>query len=206
MKASQLIGQKIAHATDPTISGEVTDILFNLDLSQAVYLMADVTTPDGTAPLMISPVVLGPQDEDRLVTTGHPEDIAQRMQAARHRSTLAVDPSDLPSTLIGPFGNTISPALMAALFNARSGKGGIAGAEVKGNGVWWSTLQNHAVRAHVADVGRISEIHLDEGMSHVTGVVLTTAEGSTMTTAFSGLDLHYNASGGLSVALRQVAA
>ena len=174
MKASSLIGREFAHTTDNKISGTVTDLIFDLSLGEVAFFLVEVTAEAGTAPILFSPVVMAL--EDGVVKTNvHPDDIAQRVNAAVHRTAVAIDPTDLPSTLIGPFGNTISPSLIAALFNARTAQERPklpAGSD----GVWFTQLKGHAVRAHVADVGHLTDIELDEHLTASEGVEITTPD------------------------------
>ncbi len=185
MKASALIGRDLVHATDAAISGRVTDLLFDLSLQEVVFFLVEITAEAGTASLLFSPVVME-LDDGVIKTNAHPDDIAHRVNAAVHRTSVAIDPTDLPSTLIGPFGNTISPSLIAALFNART-------AEERpkppgdSDGVWFTLLKGHAVRAHVGDVGHLADIHLDDHLTATQNVEIATAEGAATRVAPSNI-------------------
>lgn len=175
MKASGLIGMKMVHTTAPDISGEITDILFELSLGNAAFFLADVTTPIGTAPVLFSPTVLVLED-DVIKMSAHPDDVKARVDASIHSTSVAVDPSDLPHMFIGPFGNTFSPSLIAALFNARTATDRPEPPTAK-DGVWFGELHNHAVRAHVADIAHVHDIILDEHLAVCEGVELKTHDG-----------------------------
>ena len=176
-KASSLIGHKMAHDNDPEITGTVTDILFELSLKKAAFFLADVTTPIGTAPVLLSPTVLA-LEGDVMEIHAHPDDVRARVDASIHRTKVAIDPSDLPSTFIGPFGNTFSPSMIAALFNARTNDERVT-PPAEGDGVWFSELRGMAVRAHVADMGLLSDMILDAQLETCKSVELTTEEGQT---------------------------
>ena len=176
MKASSLIGREFAHTTDHKISGKVTDLLFDLSLNEVAFFLVEVTAEAGTAPLLFSPVVIVLED-GVVKTNAHPDDIGQRVNAAVHRTAVAIDPTNLPSTLIGPFGNTISPSLIAALFNARTAQ---ERPKPPGDsdGVWFAQLKGHAVHAHVAEIGHLTDIELDGHFVVSQGVEITTPHGA----------------------------
>lgn len=176
MKASSLIGREFAHKTDHTISGTVTDLIFDLSLGEVAFFLVEVTSEEGTAPILFSPVIMALED-GVVKTNAHPDDIAQRVNAAVHRTAVAIDPTDLPSTLIGPFGNTISPSLIAALFNARTAQERPM-PPADSDGVWFTQLKGHAVRAHAADVGHLTDIELDDHLVVSEGVEITTPHGA----------------------------
>ncbi len=120
MKAASSIGNDLVHTTDRSVTGTITDIVFDTSLGKSEFYLADVATEVGTAPLLFSSSVLIP-DGDAVKTSARPEDIAGRVKSTTARLPVPVDPGDLPSSLIGPFGNTIAPSMLAALFNARNG-------------------------------------------------------------------------------------
>ena len=176
MKVSDLIGLKMAHTTASGITGEITDVLFDLSLNEAVFLLADITTPQGTAPVLFSPTVLVLND-DVMEISAHPDDVMARVDASIHRTKVPIDPTDLPSTFIGPFGNTFSPSMIAALFNARTNADNST-PPVEKDGVWFSELNGHAIRAHVADVGHVTDLVLDDHFTACTGVEMATVDGA----------------------------
>lgn len=188
MKASALIGLKMVHTTAPDITGEVTDVLFELSLKEAVFLLADVTTPKRTAPVLFSPSVLV-MEEGMMKINAHPGDVMARVDASVHSTKVPIDPADWPSTFIGPFGNTFSPRMIAALFNARTSANKPT-PPMEEDGVWFSELDGHAIRAHVADVGHVSDLILDDHFTVCEGVEVATADGGTMVNPPAGLVAH----------------
>jgi hypothetical protein len=204
MKTTNLIGLKLHHATAKDITGKITDVLFDSSLKEAGFIMADVTTPRGTAPVLFSPVVMSLDDEG-IITTALPDDILARHEASMNRATLAVDPSDLPSTLVGPFGNTFSLSMIAALFNARvdGDKPDIPGDH---DGVWMTELLDHPVRAHVADIGHVADMLLDEGLTHTQNVLIKTFAGAFGETPPEAVTVTKTADGQLVITISQDAA
>lgn len=185
MKASTLIHLKMVHPTAPDITGEITDILFALSLKEAVFLLADVTTPRGTAHVLFSPTVLV-LEEGIMKISAHPDDVIARVDAAIERTKVPIDPADLPSAFIGPFGNTFSPSMIAALFNARTNEEQ-ATPPTREDGVWFSELEGHAVQAHVANVGHVSNLVLDDHFSQCKGIEITSSDGATTVIPPAGL-------------------
>ncbi len=186
MKVSDLIGMKMVHTTAPEITGNITDVLFGFSLQEAAFFLADVTTRSGTAPVLFSPSVLV-LERNILKISAHPDDVAAPVDASMHRTTVAVDPADLPSTFIGPFGNTFSPSMIAALFNARTA---VEQTEppMQHDGVWFSELQNHPVRAHVADIGHVGDMVLDDHFLRCEGIEITTTDGTTKTVSSAAIN------------------
>jgi len=164
MKASELITMTLRHATEDGTSGEVTDILFDNALARSEFVLADITTSLGTAPVLFGPSVLTPKD-GILTITAHPDDISARVDASIHRTEVSVDPTDLPSTFIGPFGNTFSPSMIAALFNARTSDTEPRPVEGSEDGIWFTTLKGKPVRAHVSSVGHVHDVIVDESLT-----------------------------------------
>ncbi len=172
MKTSQLIGRTMVHKTDPAVTGEVTDVLLDIGLEEVVFLLVDVVMAEERAPVLFSPTVLV-LDDDVLKTSAHPDDIAARHDASFHRMKVAVNPSELPNTFIGPFGNTFSPSMIMALFNARTGAE-LPKPQPQENGVWFKELQGRAVRAHVGDVGHIQDVILGPDLKTCDAVEIVT--------------------------------
>ncbi|SIT90281.1 hypothetical protein SAMN05421665_3051 [Yoonia rosea] len=201
MKTTNLIGLKLHHATAKDITGKITDVLFDLSLKEAVFMMADVTTPRGTAPVLFSPVVLK-LDKEGIVTTALSDDILARHDNSMNRTAVPVDPADLPSTFVGPFGNTLSLSMIAALFNARvnGGKPDIPGDH---DGVWMTELLDHPVRAHVADIGHVADILLDEGLTRTQNVVIKTFAGEVGETPPQAVTITKTADGQLVITISQ---
>ncbi|MCK0097710.1 hypothetical protein MWU60_19210 [Yoonia sp. F2084L] len=175
MKTTDLIGLKLRHATQEDITGEITDVLFDMSLKRAGFILSDITTPRGTAPVLFSPQVLS-LDEGIIVVTAHEDDILARHTTSMNRATVPVDPADLPSTFIGPFGNTFSLSMIAALFNARIDGAKPEVGEDK-DGVWMTELVGHAVRAHVADIGHVADMLLDDQFTRTQNVLIKTFAG-----------------------------
>ena len=175
MKTSQQIGKQMKHATNPEVIGTVTDVLFDMALGNVAYMLGEMTTPNGSAPVLFDPAVLAIED-DVVIIHEHPDDVNARVDAVIHKTDVSVDPSDLPTMFIGPFGNTFSPSMIAALFNARSASPRPP-APMDAGGVWMSELQNQAIRAHVSDVGRVNDVMLDDQFTVVTGIAITAADG-----------------------------
>ena len=180
MKASQLIGHKMAHTTATDIAGEVTDILFDMSLREVAFYLADITTPAGIAPVLFSPSVLV-LDDGVLKISAHPDDIAARHDVSLHRQKVALDVGDLPSTFVGPFGNTFSPAMIAAMFNARTDVGRPT-PPMTGDGLWFTELKGRALRAHVGDVGHIKDVIFDDHFTLCEGIEIATFEGQSLVT------------------------
>ncbi|KQB96057.1 hypothetical protein AL073_12425 [Loktanella sp. 1ANDIMAR09] len=201
MKTKNLIGLKLHHATAKDITGKITDVLFDLSLREVVFMMADVTTPRGTAPVLFSPVVLK-LDKEGIVTTALSDDILARHDASMNRTAVPVDPADLPSTFVGPFGNTLSLSMIAALFNARvdGGKPDIPGDH---DGVWMTELLDHPVRAHVADIGHVADILLDEGLMRIQNVLIKTFAGEVGETPPEAVTVTKTADGQLVITVSQ---
>lgn len=172
MKTTDLIGLKLRHAVSEDITGEITDVLFDMSLKEVGFILIDITIPRGTAPVLFSPRVLS-FDEGIVTTTAHADDILARHTASMNRASVLVDPADLPSTFVGPFGNTFSLSMIAALFNARVGNSKPkAGADK--DGVWMTELLGHAVRAHVADIGHVADMLLDDQFTQTQKVLIKT--------------------------------
>ncbi|WP_342069835.1 hypothetical protein [Yoonia algicola] len=174
MNASTLIGRKMTHATDTEIVGEVTDILFDRSLKAPAFVLASITTARGTAPVLFSPAVLA-LDDEAIRISAHPDDIAARVDATIDATNVAVAPGDLPSTFIGPFGNAFSPSMIAALFNARTASER-PDPPTDGDGVWFSELLGTPVRAHVSDIGHVSDMIFDDHFTVCEGVEIKTYE------------------------------
>ncbi|PJI84467.1 hypothetical protein BC777_3527 [Yoonia maricola] len=170
MKTTDLIGLKLRHATAKDITGQITDVLFDMSLKEVGFVLIDVTTPRGTAPVLFSPHVLAFND-GCITATAHADDILARHDASMNRASVPVDPADLPSTFVGPFGNTFSLSMIAALFNARFG-GAKPAVHEQQDGVWMSELRDHAVRAQVADIGHVADVLLDDQFTHVKTVLI----------------------------------
>lgn len=172
MKATSIIGSTFKHATDPSIQGSVVDVLVDLPNSRCDFVLISVESDKGGAELLFSPAVLF-ADAEGVTTTAHPDDIAERVATAMARAHVEVNPADLPLSVIGPFGNTISPAMIAALFNSRWAEETRPEVSESG-GFWFSTLIDHPVMAHVTEVGRVSDLDLDDHLTVVTAVMLST--------------------------------
>jgi len=172
MKTSTLIGRQMVHTTDHGITGEVTDVLLDISLQEVVFLLVDVVMALGRAPVLFSPTVLV-LDGEVLKTSAHPDDIGVRHDASFHRMKVPVNPSDLPNTFVGPFGNTFSPSMIMALFNARTGAE-TSKPQMQEHGVWFTELRGRAVRAHVGDVGHIRDVILDAGLKTCEAVEIVT--------------------------------
>lgn len=204
MKTTDIIGRELHHATAKDITGKITDVFFDISLKEASFILADVTTPRGTAPVLFSPVVLA-LDAEGIVTTALADDILARHDASMNRTAVPVDPTELPSTVVGPFGNTLSLSMIAALFNARvdGGKPDIPGDL---DGVWITALLDHPVRAHVADIGHVADILLDEGLTHTQNVLIKTVAGEFGETPPEAVTVTKTADGQLVVTICQDAA
>lgn len=176
MKVSELIGLDMVHTTAPHIKGKITDVLFPFSLQDAVFFLADITTSDAMAPVLFSPTVLALED-DTFKIGAHPDDVIARVDASTQRTEVALDPADVPSTFIGPFGNTFSPSLIAALFNARTGNPNPERPK-EAEGVWFSELQGSGVRAHVAPVGVVKDINLDAHCMRCETIQIEMADGA----------------------------
>jgi len=204
MNTTDIIGLKLRHATNADITGEIADVLFDMSLKEVGSILADVTTPRGTAPVLISPQVLS-LDGGIITATSHADDILARHTASLSRTSVPIDPADLPSTFIGPFGNTFSPSMIAALFNAR-----VDGAKHEvgrdKDGVWTSELLDHAVRAHVADIGHIADISLDDRFTHTNKVVIKTLAGELFESPPEALTVTREPAGQLVITISQDAA
>ncbi|SFS05004.1 hypothetical protein [Yoonia litorea] len=167
VNASDLIGQHVEHASETAITGTVRDILFSENLRDVLFFLVETKSEDATAPLLFSPSMLDRRENDGMVTAAHPDDLRQQVAATAPRAALPLDVSDLPSTLIGPFGNTISPMMMAALFNSRSkaDRPPLPGGEAMG--LWLTELKDTPLRAHVGEVGKIVDVILSDAMDIV---------------------------------------
>jgi hypothetical protein len=204
MKTTDLIGLKLRHATAEDITGEITDVLFDMSLKEAGFVMADVITPRGTAPVLFSPVVLS-LDAEGMTVTAYPDDILARHNASMDRASVPVDPTDLPSTFVGPFGNTFSLSMIAALFNARvdGTKPEIA---TEHDGIWMTDLLDHPVRAHVADVGHVADMLLDDQFTHTQNVLIKTVAGEFGETPPEAITVTRSSDGQLVVTISQTTA
>ncbi|EBA11160.1 hypothetical protein [Roseobacter sp. CCS2] len=201
MKATHLIGHDLHHTTDPDIAGKITDIVFDQSLKEAAYFLAEITAPAATATILLSPTVLNLVD-DKIEISASAEDIAERIDASIRRTSVDVDPTALPSTLIGPFGNTMSPSLIAALFNARTGPEKVK-APIEGGGVWFTDLKGHAVRAHVADIGHVSDVALRPDLTTCDVIEVAAFDGDHMTLPPANIQSGQSADGGLLLSVRQ---
>lgn len=172
MKTTDLIGLSLRHATAEDITGKITDVLFDMSLQEVGFVLIDVTTPRGTAPVLFSPHVLA-LDDGAITTTAQAEDILARHDASMNRTDVPVDPSELPSTFVGPFGNTFSLSMIAALFNARFGAAKPAVGDQQ-DGIWMTELLEHPIRAHVADIGHLADLLLDDGFTRTQNVLIKT--------------------------------
>jgi len=172
MKTTDLIGLSLRHATAEDITGKITDVLFDMSLQEVGFVLIDVTTPRGTAPVLFSPHVPA-LDDGAITTTAQADDILARHEASMNRTDVPVDPSELPSTFVGPFGNTFSLSMIAALFNARFGAAKPAVGDQQG-GIWMTELLDHPIRAHVADIGHLADLLLDDGFTRTQNVLIKT--------------------------------
>ena len=176
MRVTELMGLKLVHNATSDITGEILDIVFRASLEEAEFFLVDVKTSAGTAPILIGPTVLT-MVNGQLTLSAHEDDVRSRVAASIERADVPVDPSHLPNTVIGPFGNTFSPTMMAALFNRRRGIDRTALA-VEESGVWFSELQDHAVCAHLANIARVKDVVLDDGLLRCDQIELATTDGS----------------------------
>ncbi len=204
MKTTDLIGLPLRHATAEDITGKITDVLFDMSLQEVGFVLIDVTAPRGTAPVLFSPHVLA-FDDGVITTSAHADDILARHDASMNRTDVPVDPADLPSTFVGPFGNTFSLSMIAALFNARFG----TAKPTEGDqqvGIWISELLDHPVRAHVADIGYLSDILLDDGFARTQNILIKTFAGEFGESPPEALTVTRASDGQLNITISQDAA
>ncbi len=194
VSVTSLIDRPIAHAQTDDITGHITDVVLAADLSHLAFLLVAVETQAGRAPLLFSPTMVF-EDDGVLKTSAHPDDILARVEASLARTDVAVNPADLPSVLIGPFGNAVSPSLLAALFNNRSNTDRPELPDSRGKAIWFLHLRGTPVWAHLAHIGAIHDFELDEDLAAVGEIILRNDAGKEIRLPPSQLESHLSAEG-----------
>jgi len=175
MLASQLIDTRFHHVSDADISGRITDILIDDTLDDVLFLFAEVTTTEGTAPLFISPSVMN-WHAGELQISAEADNVAERVRNVISKNDVQIDYTDLPSTLIGPFGNTISPAMIAAIFNRNRGFDTPRPPDEARDGLLFSELKGVGISAHVGVFGHVTDMVLLDSLKQISGLCLTTSD------------------------------
>ncbi|MEL6646194.1 MAG: PRC-barrel domain-containing protein [Pseudomonadota bacterium] len=117
MKVTELIGTALYHSANESQIGTCVDVLIDIAEGKIACLLVDVGGVGNHRPVLFMRDRIDHRDGKLMADISRDELEAQRDEPA---FSGPLDIAPLPPVLIGPFGNAVSPALAAALFNAGS--------------------------------------------------------------------------------------
>ena len=196
MNVSSLIDAAVTHAHDGALEGKIVDLLFDLPLTRAEFVLVDVTDEVGTAPLLLTADAVD-LVEAVIKLRGDPDDTRKRLQASIADTTPLIDLTHLPHIVIGPFGNAISPSMLAALFNRRQGRDLTALPEGGTSAVWFSELRDLPIDFHISRAGRIEDVVLHTHSTEVSHIACQSTDGGSFALRTAELTVSRNAQAAL---------
>ncbi|MEY1556373.1 hypothetical protein AB3Y40_12140 [Yoonia sp. R2331] len=192
MKVSELIDQPVGHAHDPALKGEIKDVMFDLPVTQVQMFLIEMMGKEGSAPLLVTADSVD-LAEGAIKLRGDPDEMRQKLQDIVARTAPLIDLTTLPNVVVGPFGNAISPSMMAALFNRRQGRDLTALPNGDPAAVWFSELSDLPVDCHVSRVARITDVLLEGHGSGVRQIVCGGADDTAPAVSNAELTITRNA-------------
>lgn len=202
MNLSMLLNCAVTNVADPSFDAKVADVVLRESLDEVVWLLLDVTTDDGVRPLFLGPEALAAGDEGLTIATA-PDILADQMGDIVSEP----DPRDFPVIVVGPFGNTVAPSMMAALVAARlreaRPKAELPETQDSDAIVWFTELKDAPIRAHVGEMARLKDIIVDKSLRHCKAVVLDPVGGKVSQMDLAHVHIARGASGTVDVTLRQ---
>lgn len=157
MRATDVIGSTVFRPDDPAIVvGRVADIAVEPGQRYMPYLLLELDDSD-EATFVLLPSKSVAWTNGTLSTSVSEEDLVRCR--VEQTGDAPIDTTVLPPSLIGPFGYTVSPALMGALANESLGED--QPPDPPGTAMWLSALLDRALFDASGERGTLSDIELE---------------------------------------------
>ncbi len=173
MNLSKLLKHPIVLRSDDKPAGDVWDVAIHPANHQVLGILSELEMQKGRA-LCFLPHGRLEQRDRVLVFNACAEELNEFSVNNTYGKDQAVSLENLPPVVVGPFGYTVSPSMMAAVLNAQL-KGTDHGASAPGNGVWFSELIDLPVFDASGEIGHCKDIVLDADTFECKTLVLETA-------------------------------
>jgi sporulation protein YlmC with PRC-barrel domain len=186
MKARQLIGQSLYHAETDTDAGQVVDLAIEPGGKPVLHLLADIAAPEGLTPVLFTGGLIRVEN-GRLCLDLSEGELSERVATAREDAPPPhPDASALPPLLIGPFGHSIAPAMMAALISERAMPSPRPDLP-RDAAVWLSHMEGQPVFDMSGELGTFEDVEIDTARFICTDIAIQQPDKSRRTLPFEAM-------------------
>ena len=176
MKLSTMLTSTVSHAGDGTPAGTLTDIVIDPETRRPTHYVVDVATDGAVAPVFFDPETIE-LSAGFVATTASPEAVASKRDEALEKGEGAAPLEDMPPLATGPFGNTISPLMMAALSTGRGQTGSNPPKPPREGTYFFTRLVGLPVFDVGADLGTLQDVVLHPHTQDCIAMHTVTADG-----------------------------
>ncbi|MEL6644876.1 MAG: hypothetical protein AAFQ79_13160 [Pseudomonadota bacterium] len=189
MDIQDLIGSDVRRRGTAAPVGQCVDVVIDTATGEVPYLLLDITGENGPIQVMVRPEAVILSDQSIVLDVE-----ADTMDAALKKSAPAeaqpVDLTALPPLLVGPFGNTIAPAMFGAVYNATAGRNRTARPTIDARHAswhWFEDLQDRPVFDETGQIGTLITISVDKALLRCTDLTVKTERDGDLTLSFDTL-------------------
>lgn len=189
MDIQDLISSDVRRRGTAEPAGLCLDALIDVAEGHVAYFLLEVSGDAGPVPALIAPKHVIWSDQ-ALVLDISEADLATATEKGAPPEAQPVDLTALPPLLIGPFGNTVAPAMFGALYNSIAGRNRTPRPNVDAQHAawhWFEDLQGRPVFDERGDVGSLRSLTLDAQGRQCTHLVVAPKQGEDLTIPFSAL-------------------
>ena len=184
MRLTRISDLTLLHANEPDRIGTVSDAILDIPERRVAYWQLDIGNRSGSAPVLVS--ARKSRLLDNTLRIDLPQDV---LDSARSRGLSgqedAADLQTLPDIITGPFGYTISPSMMGALFNAWRRRRRIERMPIpKGAPDGWlraSDLPGKPLFGSGGEIGSVTDAIVQGADSALTQLCISTRDGNDRT-------------------------
>lgn len=196
MKASQLVGTSLVHDGTVQSAGTITDIAVEPGRDTIPHILVDVASDTGgVTPVLFAGSVVRLRDGALRMTLTEAE-LASRLEEAEAQRRAdaeedggegaGLDPRMMPPVVVGPFGYTIAPALMASLLSARLEK--TERPDLPRNAAAWvSQISGQPAFDASGELGTLEDFEIDAERMVCVGCFVREPAGTLLAMPFSAL-------------------
>ena len=185
MHTTELVGMSVVHANGKDIAGEVVDVAVQPGKATIPFVLVETNPAGGSAPVLVAGDALRCVDGKLYSVLPKAQFVAEADGDEPSLGHL-VDETAMPPIIVGPLGNTIAPALMAALFNARrqnAPRPDLPDAEA----AWVSEIADQPVFDASGELGRLVDFEIDPDSMVCQEFIIRRPDGARIKLPFSAI-------------------
>lgn len=189
MDIQDLIASDVRRRGEADPAGRLLDVLIDTSNGDVVYALLEITGDSGPVQALVRPSAVVASDE-ALVLNVEADALAAVTEKGAPPEAQPIDLTTLPPLLVGPFGNTVAPALFGALYNATAGRNRVARPaldERHASWHWFEDLQDRTVFDETGKIGTLVTFGVDPASYRCVDLTLKDDLGEHLTLPFQTL-------------------